>query len=150
MRTTLAGMVHVAGATAEPPLAREVNELAPPAIALRSPFRPPWLCHIGECVMVQALPSMWLVLGASSLALTMRIAIPPVAWAALLFLLHTSRSLTGAGGIIWFWLAVYASVLVGIRPSLPVSGAIYFAISAFVATTIALPFLFDRIMVQRA
>jgi hypothetical protein len=32
----------------------------------------------------------------------------------------------------------------------PASGAIYFAISAFVATTIALPFLFDRIMVQRA
>src|SRR5262245_57022490 len=100
--------------------------------------------------MAQVLPSVWLVLGASSLALTMRMPVPPVAWAALLFLLHASRSLTGAGGTVWFWLAMYVSVLVGIRPPLPASGAIYFAISAFVATTIALPFLFDRIMVQRA
>src|SRR4030095_8625620 len=100
--------------------------------------------------MTQGLPSIWLVLGASSLALATRMPIPPLAWAALLLLLHASRSMTGAGGIAGFWLALYVSVLVGLRPSLPASGAIYFAISAFVATTIALPFLFDRTMVQRA
>src|SRR5215467_3036224 len=99
--------------------------------------------------MAQALPTICLVLGASSLALTMRVAIPPMSWAALLLLLHASRSLTGAGGIVWFWLAMYASVLVGIRPSVPASGAVYFAISAFVATTIALPFLLDRIIMPR-
>ena len=100
--------------------------------------------------MAQALPSIWLLLGASLLALTTRMAIPPLAWAALLFLLHASRSVTGPVGIAWFWLALYVSVLVGIRPSLPASGSTYFAISAFVATTTALPFLVDRILWQRA
>jgi apolipoprotein N-acyltransferase len=100
--------------------------------------------------MGQALPSIWLLLGASLLALTTRIAIPPLTWAALLFLLRASRSASTAGGIAWFWLALYVSVLVGFRPSLPASGAIYFAISAFIATTITLPFLFDRIMLHRA
>src|SRR5580765_4242880 len=100
--------------------------------------------------MAQTFPSIWLVLGASLLALTTRVPTPPLAWAALLFLLHASRSMTGAAGIGWVWLALYVSVMVGIRPSLPASGAIAFAMSAFVATTIALPFLFDRILVQRA
>jgi apolipoprotein N-acyltransferase len=100
--------------------------------------------------MAQALPSVWLLLGASFLALSTRMAIPPLAWAALLFLLHASRSVTAGGGVAWFWLALYVSVLVGFRPDLPASGAISFAISAFVATTIALPFLLDWIVWQRA
>jgi hypothetical protein len=62
--------------------------------------------------MGQALPSIWLLLGASLLALTTRIAIPPLTWAALLFLLRASRSASTAGGIAWFWLALYVSVLV--------------------------------------
>jgi apolipoprotein N-acyltransferase len=100
--------------------------------------------------MAQVLPSIWLVLGASLLAFTTRMPTPPLAWAALLFLLHASRSVTAAGGIAWFWLAVYVSVLVGFRPIVPASGAIYFVISAFIATTIAVPFLVDRIVLQRA
>src|SRR4030095_4816409 len=100
--------------------------------------------------MTQGLPSIWLVLGASLLALTTRMSIPPLTWAALLFLLHASRSVAAPGGVAWFWLALYASMLVGYRPSLPVSGAIYFIITALTATTIAVPFLVDRIAVQRA
>ena len=100
--------------------------------------------------MVQALPSMWLVLGASLLALTTEMAIPPLTWAALLFLLHASRSVTSGAGVVWFWVAMYVSVLIGYRPSLPVSGPIYFVISAFFATTIAVPFLVDRIVAGRA
>jgi apolipoprotein N-acyltransferase len=101
--------------------------------------------------MTQALlPSIWLVLGASFLALTTRMAIPPLAWAGLLFLLHASRSVTAGAGVAWFWVALYVSVLVGFRPSLPATGAIYFAISAFFATTIAVPFLVDRLVMQRA
>ena len=100
--------------------------------------------------MAQALPSIWLVLGASLLALTMRMPSPPLAWAAVLFLLHASRSVTAAGGVAWFWVALYGSVLIAFRPSLPVSGAIYFVISAFFATTIAVPFLVDRFVAGRA
>ena len=100
--------------------------------------------------MVQALPSMWLVLGVSLLALATRMPIPPFAWAALVFLLHASRSVTAAGGVVWFSVALYVSVLIGLRPSLPVSGAIYFVISALFAATIAVPFLVDRFVVERA
>jgi apolipoprotein N-acyltransferase len=99
--------------------------------------------------MAQALPSIWLVLGASLMALTTLMPIPPLAWAALVCLLHASRSVTAASGAVWFWAALYVSVLVGYRPSLPVSGAIYFAICAVVATTIAAPFLVDRIALRR-
>src|SRR6266516_6225548 len=99
--------------------------------------------------MTQALPSIWLVLGASFLALTTQMAIAPLAWAALLFLLHASRSVTTLAGVGWFWVALYVSVLIGLRPSLPVSGALYFGISAFFATTIAVPFMVDRIVGQR-
>src|SRR4029453_108022 len=96
--------------------------------------------------MTQGLPSIWLVLGASLLALTTQMDIPPLTWAALLFLLHTSRSVTAGSGVVWFWGALFVSVLIGYRPSLPVSGPIYFVISAFFATTIAVPFLVDRIV----
>jgi apolipoprotein N-acyltransferase len=100
--------------------------------------------------VTQALPSIWLLLGASLLALTTQVAIPPLAWAALLFLLHASRSVTTAAGVAWFWVALYVSVLIGLRPSLPVSGPLYFGISACFAATIAVPFLVDRIVVQGA
>src|SRR5262249_47346718 len=45
------------------PLARAVNELARPAIALRGTFHPPWLTDTGEWLMAQAFPLMWLLLG---------------------------------------------------------------------------------------
>jgi apolipoprotein N-acyltransferase len=96
--------------------------------------------------MAQALPSIWLLLGASLFGLTIQMAMPPLAWAALLFLLHASRSVTTWAGVAWFGVALYVSALIGLRPSLPASGAIYAGIASFFALTIAVPFIVDRIV----
>src|SRR5262245_2758038 len=103
----------------------------------------------GDPVMVQVLPSLSLALGAVLLALTHCVAVPPLPWLALLFLLHASRSLETLGGAVWFYLAVYGSLLVGYRRTLPASGVTYAGIAAVVAATTCLPFAIDRFALGR-
>jgi len=94
--------------------------------------------------MPHAASLIWLVAGASLLAVVTRTAVPPLAWLALTFLLHASRSMAAWHGVPYVWLAVYAALAIGNRGILPVSGPAYFAIVAFVSTTVALPFAIDR------
>jgi apolipoprotein N-acyltransferase len=94
--------------------------------------------------MAQAASFLWLVVGASRLAVVTHVAIPPATWLALTFLLHASRSMPAVPGILWVWIAVYAALAVGNRGILPVSGPAYFAIVAGYAVTVILPFGLDR------
>jgi apolipoprotein N-acyltransferase len=99
--------------------------------------------------MAQAASFVWLVVGASLVALVTHVAIPPATWLALTFLLHASRSMPAVRGTMCLWLAVYAALAIGGRGTLPVSGPAYFAIVAFLSTTVALPFALDRFVAPR-
>jgi apolipoprotein N-acyltransferase len=103
----------------------------------------------GATVMAQSASLVWLVVGASLVAVVARVAVPPATWLALTFLLHASRSMTAVHGIPSVWLAVYAALAIGSRGMLPVSGPAYFAIVALNATTFALPFVIDRVVAAR-
>jgi apolipoprotein N-acyltransferase len=99
--------------------------------------------------MAQGTSFIWLLLGASLLGLITHTAIQPAAWLALTFLLHASRSMPAVPGIVYLWLGVYAALAVGSRGILPVSGPGYFAIVAFLSTTMVLPFVIDRVGTSR-
>jgi apolipoprotein N-acyltransferase len=99
--------------------------------------------------MVEAGSLIWLVAGASLLAVVTHVAIPPATWLALTFLLHASRSMPVVPGILCVWVAVYAALAIGNRGILPVSGPAYFAIVAFYAVTVVLPFGLDRFAAPR-
>jgi len=96
--------------------------------------------------MMQAVPTwLVLVLGGACFALINQVAVPPVAWLALVFLLHASRSIGSLGSAVGFWLVLVVSLIVGYRVSLPASGLAYYGIAALCATIFALPFLIDRL-----
>jgi apolipoprotein N-acyltransferase len=95
-------------------------------------------------VMTHVTPLIWLVVGASLIALVTRVAVPPATWLALIFLLHATRAMPALSALPSVWLAVFAALAVGNRGILPVSGPAYFAIVAFYSTTVALPFAIDR------
>jgi apolipoprotein N-acyltransferase len=100
--------------------------------------------------MVQVASFVSLVSGAALLALTHRAVVPPLPWLALLFLLHASRSVETLAAGAAFCAALYASLLVGYRRTLPASGAAYWGIVAFVAATTSVPFALDRFASERA
>jgi apolipoprotein N-acyltransferase len=99
--------------------------------------------------MAHADSLIWLVVGASLFGLVTRVAIPPAAWLALTLLLHASRSMPVVPGLPCMWLALYVALAIGDRGILPVSGPAYYAIVAFVTTTVALPFALDRLVAPR-
>ena len=99
--------------------------------------------------MVQAASLICLVVGALLVAVVTHIAVPPATWLALILLLHASRSMPAVLGILYLWLAVYAALAIGNRGIVPVPGAAYFGIVAFLATTVSLPFVLDRFVAPR-
>jgi apolipoprotein N-acyltransferase len=99
--------------------------------------------------MAQVVSLVWLVVGASLLGLVTRVTIPPATWLALTFLLHASRSMRAAPGMLGLWLALYVALVVGKRGILLMSGPAYFTIVALQATTVALPFALDRLVAFR-
>jgi apolipoprotein N-acyltransferase len=106
--------------------------------------------HIRGDVMLQAGSLVWLAVGACLFGVITRIAIPPMTWIAIALLLHASRSMPFGWGMMCMWLALYVALAIGERGLLPVSGPAYFAIVAFTATTVALPFAVDRLAAVRA
>jgi apolipoprotein N-acyltransferase len=98
--------------------------------------------------MAQAGSFIWSIAGAALLGVALRVPIPPLMWLALLFLLHASRSLPAVVALPWTWLALYAALAFG-RRDIPASGPAYYAILAFVAATLILPFVLDRMAASR-
>ena len=99
--------------------------------------------------MVQAGSLVWLAIGTALFGVVTRVAIPPLTWAAIALLLHATRSMPSAAGIAYLWLALYAALAIGERGLLPMPGPAYFAIVAFLTTTVALPFAVDRLTAYR-
>lgn len=99
--------------------------------------------------MGHAAPFICMLAGASLLAVTPRMAIPPSAWLALTLLLHASRSLPPWPGMVWMSVALCAALAVGNRGVLPVGGPGYFAIVVFYAATLAVPLAVDRLWAPR-
>lgn len=88
---------------------------------------------------------IWLVVGATLVAVVTRAPIPPLAWLALTFVLHASRSMSAATGIASVWVAIYLALLVGDRFNIPIPGPAYFFVVAFVTTSVVIPIALDRL-----
>jgi apolipoprotein N-acyltransferase len=99
--------------------------------------------------MAHASSLLWLAGGAALFGLLTRVAIPPAAWIALTLLVHASRSMPAWPGLPFLWVALYVALATGNRGILPVSGPAYFAIVAFTATTVAVPFALDLVVASR-
>src|SRR5258708_4376157 len=89
--------------------------------------------------------AIWLVVGAVLVSLFTRLGVSPAAWIALTLLVHASRSMPAWPGLLYLWMALYAALAIGNRNILSVSGAGYFVIVAFVATSVAIPFALDLV-----
>src|SRR5262245_39591097 len=90
-----------------------------------------------------------LLVGASLFGLATRVAFPPAAWIGLAALVHASRSMRTVPGVPLLWLALYVSLAIARRDTLPVPGPIYMVILAVEATIVMLPFVVDRIASPR-
>jgi apolipoprotein N-acyltransferase len=99
--------------------------------------------------MVHAGSLASLVVGASLLLMVTRVTIPPFTWLALTLLLHASRSMVVPAGLPCLWIAFYVAFAIGDRGIVPVPGPAYYAIVAFFATAMTLPFAADRFAVSR-
>jgi apolipoprotein N-acyltransferase len=78
-----------------------------------------------------------------------RVAFPPAAWIGLAALVHASRSMRTVPGVPLLWLALYVSLGIAKRDTLPVPGPIYLVILAAEATIVTLTFVVDRIVSPR-
>src|ERR1043166_9279756 len=103
----------------------------------------------GDVAMPQVASLVWLAAGAALFGVVARVAIPPLTWLALTFLVHASRSMPAVSGTAFVWLALFIAVAIGDRGILPISGPGYFAVVAVTAMTLAAPFGLDRVAVAR-
>ena len=99
--------------------------------------------------MAQAGSIIPLLVGASLLGVASRLAFPPAAWIGLAALVHVSRTMRTIPGVPLLWLALYVSLSIATRDTMPVPGPIYMVICAVEATIVTLPFLVDRIVSPR-
>jgi len=99
--------------------------------------------------MAQAGSLLSLLVGASLFGVASRLALPPAAWIGLAALVHASRSISTVRGLPLFWLALYVSLGIAKRDTLPIPVPIYMAITALEATIVTLPFAVDRIVSPR-
>ena len=99
--------------------------------------------------MAQAGSLVLLLVGASLFGVATRVAFPPAAWIGLAALVHASRSMRTVPGVPLLWLALYVSLGIAKRDTLPVPGPIYMVILAVEATIVTLPFVVDRIVSPR-
>ena len=99
--------------------------------------------------MAQAFPLVCIAVGAALLGVVTRVAIPPLAWVALVALLHGFRSSVTASGSVYLGVALYVALAIGNRGINPAPGPAYFLINAAITTTVVLPFLLDRAAAHR-
>ena len=99
--------------------------------------------------MAQAGSLALLLVGASLFGVATRVAFPPAAWIGIAALVHGSRSMRPLLGVPLLWLALYVSLGVARRDTLPVPGPIFMGIFAVEATIMTLPFVVDRIVFPR-
>jgi apolipoprotein N-acyltransferase len=99
--------------------------------------------------MAQADSILSLLVGASLFGVSTRLAFPPAAWIGLAALVHASRSLPAISGATFLWLALYASLALANRDTLPIPPPLYLAIFVVEAAIVTLPFVIDRIASAR-
>ena len=99
--------------------------------------------------MAQAGSLALLLVGASLFGVATRVAFPPAAWIGIAALVHASRSMRPLPGVPLLWLALYVSLGVARRDTLPVPGPIFMVIFAVEATIATLPFVVDRLVFPR-
>src|SRR4249920_3164770 len=99
--------------------------------------------------MAQAGSLVLLLVGASLFGVATRVAFPPAAWIGLAALVHASRSIRAVPGVPLLWLALFVSLAIAKRDTMPVPGPIYMAILVVEATIVTVPFLVDRIVAPR-
>ena len=93
---------------------------------------------------------LWLILGALlNTSSGGRWAIAACAWLAPVFLLHFARVHRRIAGMMWLWLALFASVYWAYRGAIPAPALATVAISAAIALAALLPFLADRLISPR-
>jgi len=95
--------------------------------------------------MAQAGFILPLLAGASLFGVATRLAFPPAAWISLTVLVHASRSTPVIFGAACLWLALYASLAIANRDTLPLPLSAFLLICAGEATVVTLPFVVDRI-----
>ena len=84
----------------------------------------------------------WLLLGGLLQLFSIgKWAVPLAAWLAPAFLLHFTRDVSTASGVLVVWLVLFISVSISHRGVIPLPGLAFFGVTALVAATIALPFL---------
>ena len=99
--------------------------------------------------MAQAGSLLSLLVGASLFGVASRLGFPPAAWIGLAALVHASRSVRAVPGVPLLWLALYVSLGIAKRDTLPIPVPIYMAILVVEATIVTLPFVVDRIVSPR-
>lgn len=90
---------------------------------------------------------VWLLLGGVLQAFGFgKWMVPLAAWLAPVFLLHFTRGTQPIGGVLWVWLVLCVALSVSNRDVIPIPGAAFFGVVAIAATTMALPFMADRLL----
>src|SRR5580765_4670599 len=99
--------------------------------------------------MAQTGSILSLLVGASLFGVATRLAFPPAAWIGLAALVHASRSIPAMSGATFLWLALYASLAIANRDTLPVPLPVFLLIVVGESTIVTLPFVIDRIASPR-
>ena len=99
--------------------------------------------------MTEAGSILSLLVGASLFGVATRLAFPPAAWIGLAALVHASRSTPALSGAALLWLALYASLALANRDTLPIALPVYLLIFVVEAMIVTLPFVIDRIASPR-
>jgi apolipoprotein N-acyltransferase len=99
--------------------------------------------------MAQFTSLLCLAAGAGLLALVPRIAAPPATWVALTLVLHASRTMPAWPGQAYLWIVLSLSTVAAYRGVIPAPDPIYFVLCALIATSVALPFVVDRLLAAR-
>lgn len=99
--------------------------------------------------MVQINLLLLMALGAAMIGVSSRILVTPLIWFGMAFVLHASRSMPVVAGSACLWLVTYVALFIGQRDVIPAAGGIYFAVIAVLASTTILPFVIDRLVIQK-
>jgi apolipoprotein N-acyltransferase len=134
-------------------LARGVNELARAVIgsfegsAHDEPIRR--RSRYWRWVMSIGIPVLLLCIGALLVGAVTRVAVPPATWLAFILLLHATRTMPPASGLLGLFAALALGLGLGSRGIIPASGTAYPAIIAANALVMMVPFALDRLSLHR-
>jgi apolipoprotein N-acyltransferase len=92
---------------------------------------------------------LWLVTGAALFGVVSRFAVPPLAWAGLPMLLRATRSMPVLRGMGSLWIALFVSLAVARRDTMPIALSIYLPIMIVEAAIIIAAFAIDRAAAPR-